>query len=114
MQTSTTAKPKLITQFDSPWKNILDIYFADCMHLCWPTAYASIDWSKKPIMLDKELQSLMKDNTIGNRIADKLVKVYLKDGTEHYVLLHVEIQQNRHCSYLQSKLLTNYAFMRCI
>ncbi len=80
-------------EFDSPWKRILDLYFADFMALCWPEKYALIDWDKGYKMLDKELAKIDKDAAIGDREADKLVEIYCKDGEIRYLMLHLEIQR---------------------
>lgn len=42
--------------------------------------------------LDKELQQITPDAESGRRYADKLIKVYAKDGNETWVLIHVEVQ----------------------
>ena len=34
----------------------------------------------------------MRDDEIGKRVADKLVKVWLRDGSETWLLIHVEVQ----------------------
>lgn len=42
--------------------------------------------------LDKELQQVVRDAEFGRRYVDKLAKVWRKDGTEQWVLAHIEIQ----------------------
>lgn len=42
--------------------------------------------------MDKKLEEVAKDATIGRRFADKLVKVHLKNGREEWVLIHIEVQ----------------------
>lgn len=44
--------------YDGAWKNALDAYFPDFLALLWPTLHAQIDWTHKPVFLDKELQRL--------------------------------------------------------
>jgi hypothetical protein len=46
-------------------------------------------------MLDKELQPIVRRAEHGRRYLDKLVKVYLKDGRERWILLHVEVQGSK-------------------
>jgi hypothetical protein len=58
--------------YDSPWKEALERFF--------------------PEFLDKELQQIGGNSTRGRRYADKLVRVRAKDGSDLYVLIHVEIQ----------------------
>ncbi|MBC6420054.1 MAG: Yae1 family protein, partial [Prochloron sp. SP5CPC1] len=42
--------------------------------------------------LDKELQKIVRDAQLGRRYVDKLVKVWLKNGDEQWVLIHLEVQ----------------------
>jgi hypothetical protein len=51
--------------------------------------------------LDKELQRITRDATLGRRYADKLVKVYLKTGEEQWVLIHIEIQGKHETKFNQ-------------
>ena len=80
------------SDYESPWKEALTDYFEQFMELCFPEVHADIDWSRGWETLDAELQEVIRDAEIGRRLADKLVKVYLRDGEEAIVLIHVEIQ----------------------
>ncbi|MCC5637636.1 cytosolic protein [Nostoc sp. CHAB 5844] len=80
------------TEYDSPWKQILQLYFQDFMLFFFPQAYEQIDWTKEPEFLDKELEQVVRDAELGKHLADKLVKIYLKNGEENWVLIHLEIQ----------------------
>lgn len=51
-----------------------------------------IDWSRRPRFLDKELAQAGFGDSPAGRVADKLVAVYLRDGSEHWVLVHIEVQ----------------------
>jgi hypothetical protein len=42
--------------------------------------------------LDQELQQLMRESEIGKQFVDKLIKVWLNDGNETWLLVHLEIQ----------------------
>ena len=42
--------------------------------------------------LDKEMQEVAKEGLKGAKFVDKLVKIYLKDGTEQWLLVHIEVQ----------------------
>lgn len=77
---------------DSPWKLILDDYFKSCLELCYPEAAAQIEWSKGYESLDKELMQVTKDAEVRAKRADKLMKVWQKDGEEIWYLIHCEIQ----------------------
>src|SRR5271167_2748501 len=80
--------------FDSPWKHSLSFYFRDFMEFCLPHIAEQIDWSKGYEALDKDLITITRDAKIGNRIADKLIKVWKKDGVQNLILCHIEIDGN--------------------
>lgn len=81
--------------FDSPWKDILDVFFQSFMKLFFPKVHDEIDWSKKYESLDKELNQITNEAAIGKRIVDKLLKVYRKNGKENWVNIHVEVQSQK-------------------
>ncbi len=78
--------------YDSPWKDLLDTLFEPFMAFFFPDVHTAIDWSREIEFLDKELQKITVDAPLGRRFVDKLVKVWLKNGTETWVLIHIEIQ----------------------
>lgn len=80
------------SDFDSPWKEALEHYFPQFLQLLMPEMYRDIDWQRPHEFLDKELQQVVRDTDAGRRHADKLVKVYTLDGSETWVLIHVEVQ----------------------
>jgi hypothetical protein len=77
---------------DSPWKEALDRHLEPFMRLLFPEVHAGIDWSKGWEPLDAELQQVVRDAELGRRLADKLYRVWLKDGGELWVLAHIEVQ----------------------
>lgn len=77
---------------DTAWKEILDNYLKDFFDYCLPQVSDLIDWDRKYVTLDKELQKIIKGAITGKRILDKLFKVFLKNGDEQWVLIHIEIQ----------------------
>jgi len=79
-------------QYDSAWKDIIENLFEEFLAFFFPQFYRDIDFSKGYQFLDKELGKITKDTEIGNRYADKLVKVFLKDGEEKWLLIHIEVQ----------------------
>jgi hypothetical protein len=87
------------TDLDTPWKDILNSYFPEFIAFFFPAIYSDIDWTKKHIFLDKELQQIAGDSKLGRRLVDKLVKVWRKDGNETWVLIHVEVQGQRDASF---------------
>jgi len=81
-----------MTDYDSPWKEILEHYFPAFLEFFFPHAHREIRWKAGYEFLDKELQQVVRDAEIGRRLADKLVKVWRRDGEEVWVLVHIEIQ----------------------
>ena len=44
------------SDFDSPWKEAVELLFPDFMSFFFPTIHAAIDWSRSYQFLDKELE----------------------------------------------------------
>jgi hypothetical protein len=78
--------------YDNPWKSAIDGYLPDFMAFYFPQANAHIDWSQGYESLDNELPALVRDAELGNRYADKLVKVTTIDGKQDIVYIHIEVQ----------------------
>ena len=70
--------------------------------------HAAIDWSRKPIFLDKELPKLGPQHLRGHRLADKLAKVWRKDGKPLFVILHGEIQGQVGARFNERMYVYNY------
>lgn len=77
---------------DSPWKEILRQYFQQAMLFFFPETAELIDWTRPHEFLDKEFQQIAPESETGKRFADQLVKVWLVDGNELWLLLHLEVQ----------------------
>ena len=89
--------------YDSPWKDILESCFQEFMVFFFPLAADDIDWRMGHEFWDKELQQVVRD-------ADKLVKVWLKNGHETYILVHVEIQGQVDAEFPERMFVYNYRF----
>ncbi|NOT61726.1 MAG: DUF4351 domain-containing protein [Acidobacteria bacterium] len=94
--------------YDSPWKDVLDLFFEAAVEFFFPAAHAQIDWLRGYEFLDKELQKITADAALGRRVADKLVKVWLKTGQEFRVLLHVEVQGQRETDFATRVYVYNF------
>ncbi|MDY7050216.1 MAG: hypothetical protein RPG89_16750 [Microcystis panniformis WG22] len=55
------------TDFDTPWKDVLEIYFEDFVSFFFPHAHVGIDWNQDFEFLDKELQKVVRDAELGKR-----------------------------------------------
>jgi hypothetical protein len=75
--------------YDSPWKEALDVYFEPFVKLCFVDLAVEIDWSVAPKMLDKELQQIAPQSEVGSRTVDKLVEVKLRSGDVGWLLVHL-------------------------
>ena len=60
------------TEYDSPWKEIIQLYFEDFMLFFFPQVHQEIDWNKGFEFLDQELQQVVRDAELGKRLVDKL------------------------------------------
>ena len=63
-----------LSEYDSPWKESLKVYFESFRILCFPAVHREIDWSKGYVSRDKELQKLLAESETGKRIVDKLMR----------------------------------------
>ena len=93
--------------FDNSWKKLIEALFELFMAFFFPAAYALIDWTRKPEFLDKEFQQALKGAKLGRRVADKLVRVRLKDNKEIWVLIHIEVQSQRVTDFEKRMFLYN-------
>jgi hypothetical protein len=96
------------SDYDSPWKEALDIYFEAFMAFCFSEIHGDINWSRNYESLDTELQEVVRDAETGRRLADKLVKVWLNDGKEVVVLVHVEIQSQVQSDFAKRMYIYNH------
>ncbi|MDI6793291.1 MAG: hypothetical protein QME81_10555 [bacterium] len=75
--------------FDEAWKKIIERFFPQLLRFFVPKFYEDVDFSKEVAFLDKEMAQLSLKSVKGAKYVDKLVKVYLKDGTDQWVLVHI-------------------------
>jgi hypothetical protein len=78
--------------YDSPWKVALHKYLRWFLAFFFPPIEADIDWARGYETLDKEFQQLVRRAKVGKQIGDMLFKVWLKDASECWLLIHIEIQ----------------------
>jgi hypothetical protein len=101
-------KPSEKSEYDSPWKNILELHLEDCLEFFFPKAHRDIDWERGFVFLDKEFQKVSRGAKVGSRLADKLVKVWTKDDTEVWVLVHIEVQDKRESDFAERMFIYAY------
>jgi hypothetical protein len=78
--------------YDSAWKEAVETFLPDCLAFFFPRAYDAIDWERGHAFLDLELRQVQHEAERGRQVADKLVRVYRRDGADAWVLIHIEIQ----------------------
>jgi len=101
-------QPNQSEDYDSPWKEVLTLFFPEFMEFFFSDVHAAIDWSRGYEFLDKEMQRLSAKASIGRRTVDKLARVRLKNGNELRVLIHVEVQGQRETEFPQRMFVYNY------
>jgi hypothetical protein len=94
--------------FDTPWKDILEHYLPEFFAFFFPAIHAAIDWEQPHRFLDKELQQITRDALAGRRVVDKLVSVMLRDGTESWILIHIEIQNQKEQGFNERMFVYHY------
>ena len=101
-----TRKPK----YDSAWKTVIKSLFKDFLEFFFPDIYQAIDFTKEVAFLDKELMEIDPNSTMGDRIADVLVKVNLKDGSIQYIsiIIHVEVQGQPRSDFMERMFIYYY------
>ena len=93
---------------DSAWKEAIEAYFKEFMEFFFPEIARDIDFEKGYEFLDKELEKITRDSEVGRRLADILVKVYLKDGSESWLLIHIEVQGYYERDFGERMFIYNY------
>jgi hypothetical protein len=97
-----------MTDFDNPWKDSLELFLTWFLQFFFPTIYDDIDWSRGYESLDKELQKILPTSEQGKRLADKLFKVWLKNGGELWILIHIEVQNQPERKFRERMYVYNY------
>jgi hypothetical protein len=99
-------KPKKkdeMSQYDSAWKKVIKQLFKDFLLFFFPDIYHAVDFEKEIIFLDHELKEISPDSAMGNRDADVLVKVHLKDNSIKYIAIyiHIEVQSQPRPNFIE-------------
>ncbi len=94
--------------YDSPWKDILELYLEDFFKFYFPDIHRGIDWARPPVSQDKELLKIFAESEVTNRLADKLFQVWTLDGDPFDVMVNVEIQAHSDKSFAERVFVYNY------
>jgi hypothetical protein len=99
---------EIYANYDEPWKEAVGEYFDSVLNFFFQNVYDLIDWTKKLIALDKELQKITADSQDGKRFVDKLFQVWLKDRQEVWILIHIELQSQQDGDFSQRMFIYHY------
>ncbi|GAX38414.1 Rpn family recombination-promoting nuclease/putative transposase [Nodularia sp. NIES-3585] len=94
--------------YDGAWKEGVEQYFEAFLTFFFPEIQAEIDWTRGYEFLDQELQQLMRESEVGKQFVDKLIKVWLNDGKETWLLVHLEIQSQVDPNFAQRMFSYHY------
>ena len=94
--------------YDSPWKEAVESYFPEFIEFYFPEASQQIDWACGYQFLDQELRAVVQDAELGKRFVDKLAKVALRDGSERWVYVHLEVQGSAQAEFAERMFVYNY------
>ncbi|MCD6508498.1 hypothetical protein J7M22_18000 [Candidatus Poribacteria bacterium] len=78
-------------KYDEGWKEAIRSFFPHFLSFFFPSIARHIDTTRGFEFLDKELGRISKRGLSGRRV-DTLVKAFLKNGEEKWLLIHVEVQ----------------------
>lgn len=92
---------------DDAWKLVIEKYLKEFLQLCWNQAYQEIDWNKPYEFLEQELKTIVQFYN-KKRISDKLIKVFLKNGKEQWLLIHFEVQGREEVDFEERMYVSNY------
>jgi hypothetical protein len=94
--------------YDSPWKEGMELYFKELMQFFFPDIAARIAWKRGYEFLDKELQQVVRDAEIGRKHADKLVRVWSLENETFHVMVHIEVQSDKDPDFARRMYIYNY------
>lgn len=63
-----------MTEYDIPWKQVLDAYLKGFLELCLPHVHDGIDWNSPIENHEQELPQLFPNSPTAGRVADKLFR----------------------------------------
>nr|WP_121273443.1 hypothetical protein [Pedobacter schmidteae] len=115
VQQKRKAKRKRPKKDDFLWKAILEDISEDFLRFFFPDADQLFDMNRKCEYLDKEFDPLFPQEETGAgrvRYVDKLLKVFLKDGGEKWISVHVEVQHQRGKEDFSTRMLRYWYLMK--
>jgi hypothetical protein len=98
----------LRTDYDSPWKEMLEHFLPQFLAFFFPDIHQALDWNRQPQFLETELQQVMRGAEGRARRVDKLARVWLADGEERWLLIHIEVQGQPEAAFAERVYIYNY------
>jgi hypothetical protein len=95
------------SDYDGAWKEALRRFLRAILECYFPAMAAVIAWEHPPEWFDKELSQILGQTGRRNRSVDLLVKMRLRDGSEQWILLHIEIQTHYEAGFAERLALYN-------
>ncbi len=86
---------EVAVDYDALTKDLVTNFFQSFIEFAIPPLYEATDWTIEPVFLEQELINMMKGKykIKGKRKhPDKLARLRLLSGKDHYVLVHMEFQ----------------------
>ncbi len=97
-----------VVDYDGLWKKLIYELFEEFILFFAVDLYEAIDFSKEPEFLQQELFQEIIQEKKGRQIADQIVKVFLNNGIEKWLLIHIEVQGDRDLDF--SKRMFRYYY----
>ncbi len=85
-------KKQIQTSRDALLKGAVEDFCEDFLYFFFPDHIHLFDLEKGFEFLDKELIEIRPKSKGNQRYSDKLVKVFMRDGSEEWILVHIEMQ----------------------
>jgi hypothetical protein len=101
-----------MTEYDLPWKEVLDAYLKDFLELCLPEVHAGIDWNSPIENHEQELPHLFPKSLTAGRVADKLFRAkFLGSEQPTWFMIHTEVQVARQADFAQRMFTCYYRIL---
>ncbi len=101
-----------MTEYDVPWKEVLDAYLKGFLELCLPDIHNGIDWSIPIENHEQELPHLFPKSVTPGRVADKLFRAQFRgNALPTWFLIHTEVQVTRQSDFAERMFTCYYRIL---
>ena len=84
-----------IIGYDALWKDFISEFLIETAQATIPDLWAAVDWTVPPVFLEQEFINALRGKfkiKDKRKYTDKLVRLRLLTGEDHYILFHAEVQ----------------------